>query len=76
MATNRPNRVQAKFIMRVSDSAGELPGLWSVATAIGTPAAAQAQQAEGQHQHQVAQRAQRAGQPALAVGAVGAGFGG
>ena len=32
----RPNRVHAMFIASVGDSKGEVPGLQSVATAIGT----------------------------------------
>ena len=33
----RPNRVAAMFIIRAGESAGEVPGFRSVATAIGTP---------------------------------------
>lgn len=38
----RPNSVQAMFIARRGDSSGEVPGLQSVATAIGMPAARRA----------------------------------
>ena len=37
--TVRRNRVQAMLIISSRLSAGEVPGLWSVETAIGTPAA-------------------------------------